>query len=265
MAFDIKEFLQSKQPQVAGNQPANTPTGDPSIFGGSSDFLQNLFRRGSEGTPDFISKFGESGRRNIGRLFDRNRERLAQRRSSSGFRGGGANEFTQLAGEQFNAFGDLDSNLAGLTNQFNQQNRSNLLGLTQFQGGQQSGQNRLDENSRQFNLSDLFRNRQLTEQRRQFDESQGFNFGDFLGNLVGAGGQIGAAKITASDKRLKKDIKYTGEKTKDGIPLAEFKYKGSDRKFKGVIAQDVEKVKPSAVFKAVDYSKLPDAYFKEVA
>ena len=64
---------------------------------------------------------------------------------------------------------------------------------------------------------------------------------------------------------MKKDAKKVGE-TADGIPIYEFRYKGDKRKGgpkqRGVMAQDVEKVKPEAVvenaegLKAVDYSKV---------
>jgi hypothetical protein len=80
--------------------------------------------------------------------------------------------------------------------------------------------------------------------------------------------------ITAllSDKRLKKDVKSTGAKTRDGIPIKTWRYKTDPkkRKFVGVVAQDVARVRPDAVIedpfskiKAVDYSRI-DAPFAEV-
>lgn len=86
---------------------------------------------------------------------------------------------------------------------------------------------------------------------------------------IGAGGSILGGALSAflpylleSDKRLKKDIKPTGEKTAEGIPIKTFRYKLDPRrrKIRGVMAQDVEKVKPGAVVtnpltgaKAVNY------------
>jgi hypothetical protein len=77
----------------------------------------------------------------------------------------------------------------------------------------------------------------------------------------GGGGGFSPPGYRYSDKRLKEKISYTGEKTKDGIPVAEFNFKGSDDRFRGVIAQDVEKIRPDAVMeidniKYVDYSSL---------
>lgn len=64
-----------------------------------------------------------------------------------------------------------------------------------------------------------------------------------------------------SDRRLKEDIKETGAKTKEGIPIKTFKYKGKKGKHVGVIAQDAQRKRPDAVrdvggVKAVDYAKL---------
>ncbi|WP_338633886.1 tail fiber domain-containing protein [Afipia carboxidovorans] len=78
-----------------------------------------------------------------------------------------------------------------------------------------------------------------------------------MGGLFG----LGAAGVYKfSDERLKDDVKKVGE-TDEGIGLYSYKYKGADQHELGLIAQDVEKKKPSAVkktksgFKAVDYSK----------
>jgi Chaperone of endosialidase len=85
---------------------------------------------------------------------------------------------------------------------------------------------------------------------------------------IGAGASILAAAlplIFASDERLKENIRGTGSKTPEGIPIKTFRYKTDPhrRKLVGVMAQDVEKVRPGAVVtdpitgaKAVDYSKI---------
>jgi hypothetical protein len=64
-----------------------------------------------------------------------------------------------------------------------------------------------------------------------------------------------------SDARLKEDIRYTGDFI-GSIPVVEFRYRGVPGLLTGVIAQDVLKVKPSAVivdhsgFYKVNYSEL---------
>jgi hypothetical protein len=69
------------------------------------------------------------------------------------------------------------------------------------------------------------------------------------------------AAMSASDKRVKKDVKKIG-KTNGGLPIYTFKYKGEDKTQMGVMAQDVEKKQPKAAatapsgIKMVNYSKI---------
>ena len=76
--------------------------------------------------------------------------------------------------------------------------------------------------------------------------------GSFLGGVGGmmtANGFAGLGPLAflASDIKVKENIDYTGEYTKDGIPIVNFNYIGNSKRFRGVIAQDVEKVRPDAV------------------
>jgi len=74
-------------------------------------------------------------------------------------------------------------------------------------------------------------------------------------------GDIAAAGISKSDRRLKKNIKYKS-KSKSGLNVYEFEYNWSPQKYTGVMAQEVKKVKPSAVSEnifghmMVDYNQL---------
>lgn len=99
--------------------------------------------------------------------------------------------------------------------------------------------------------------------KAQLDASNAANASN--NQLMGSLGQMAMLLASKgaifSDARLKEDITYTGEHIGE-IPLATFRYKGSSRKLLGVIAQDVLKVKPSAVrthasgFLMVDYGAL---------
>ena len=60
-----------------------------------------------------------------------------------------------------------------------------------------------------------------------------------LGGLMQLGGTLGGAYLL-SDKRLKDGIEKVGEK--DGINIYEFNYKGDDRRFRGVMAQEVSHI-----------------------
>ena len=81
-----------------------------------------------------------------------------------------------------------------------------------------------------------------------------------IGSAVAGAGSGGAFGGT-SDKRLKKNIKYKS-KSKSGLNIYEFEYNWSPQKYTGVMAQEVKKVKPSAVSEnifghmMVDYSQL---------
>jgi hypothetical protein len=89
-------------------------------------------------------------------------------------------------------------------------------------------------------------------------------------NIAGYGakmkaiGDIGATvgpALVASDIRLKKNIKYKS-KSKSGLNIYEYEYNWSPQRYTGVVAQEVKKVKPSAVSEnifghmMVDYSQL---------
>ena len=55
-----------------------------------------------------------------------------------------------------------------------------------------------------------------------------------------------APLAAASDRRMKKDIKYL-HTSNDGHKVYSFKYKDGDTKYSGVMAQDVLKINPNAV------------------
>ena len=76
-----------------------------------------------------------------------------------------------------------------------------------------------------------------------------------------------------SDERLKTNIKYTGKKSPDGHKIYEWEYKTDPKRkrYRGVMAQEVEKFDPFAVLtdpvsglKAVDYKRL-DVEMEEAA
>lgn len=78
-----------------------------------------------------------------------------------------------------------------------------------------------------------------------------------------AGTAIGIYAGKTSDRRLKKNIELVGRDERTQLPLYEFEYKnGSGKRFLGVMADDVEKYMPQAVYtmpdgyKAVNYHML---------
>ena len=87
---------------------------------------------------------------------------------------------------------------------------------------------------------------------------------DAYGAQMAALGSVLSSAVSpkpTSDRRLKKNIKYKS-KSKSGLNIYEFEYNWSPQKYTGVMAQEVKKVKPSAVSEnifghmMVDYSQL---------
>jgi hypothetical protein len=84
---------------------------------------------------------------------------------------------------------------------------------------------------------------------------------DPLAQIVGTGLGIYAGKV--SDRRLKENIELVGKDERTGLNLYEFSYKkGSGKRYVGVMADEVEKLYPDAVFvmpdgfMAVNYTML---------
>jgi hypothetical protein len=78
---------------------------------------------------------------------------------------------------------------------------------------------------------------------------------------VAGGAVIGGVSGYFSDARIKENVHNTGKTTKDGIPIVTFNYIGQRGRYRGVIAQDVIKVRPEAVRRhggllAVDYGAI---------
>ena len=100
----------------------------------------------------------------------------------------------------------------------------------------------------------------LDANRRFATETAGYGAGmAALGSILG--GAVSNPSTKLSDKTLKKNIKYKS-KSKSGLNIYEFEYNWSPQKYIGVMAQEVKKVKPSAVSEnifghmMVDYSQL---------
>jgi hypothetical protein len=85
--------------------------------------------------------------------------------------------------------------------------------------------------------------------------------GNLMGGLMGLGGQLGAAYMMASDRRLKENISKVGQ-LDNGLNVYSYRYKSGGPMHIGVMAQEVMEVNPGAVhimpdgFMAVDYGAL---------
>lgn len=104
-------------------------------------------------------------------------------------------------------------------------------------------------------------------------QQQGESFGGILGGLGGfAAGMAKTGIFAPSDRRLKCDIVPVGTDERTGLALYEFSYRddAQGRRYRGVMADEVQKVHPDAVavdesgYMSVDYARL-GIDFKEVA
>ena len=69
-----------------------------------------------------------------------------------------------------------------------------------------------------------------------------------MGNIIqGVSALAGGAASMFSDKRLKRDIVRGKKEVIPGVKEATFRYKGKPGRYRGVIAQDVEKKHPHLV------------------
>lgn len=111
-----------------------------------------------------------------------------------------------------------------------------------------------------------------TSYANSYNNAMMSNSGSAGSTLGGLGGlAMGAAKLySVSDRRLKENIVLVGRDESDRFNLYEFTYTGSpDRKFVGVMADEVESLVPDAVvyddlgFASVDYDMI-GVPFKEI-
>jgi hypothetical protein len=96
-------------------------------------------------------------------------------------------------------------------------------------------------------------NQNFAQQNDVFKTQQGF-WGDIFGGALSAGGKIGSAAFLASDRNVKEDIDRMGtilSDKGDALPVYEYSYKDdpASTRHVGPMAQDVEKIDPSAVRK----------------
>ena len=211
-------------------------------FGGERQGIENVL-----GAERFIESAGDTS------------ARLRQ----AGFESG-ANRFAQ----------DRAAQMGGATTQLGalQAASAGLAGFgTQARGIEQAG---LSEGYRDFIEEREFGGNQVKQMigalsgapiRSYGEERTGYNTTPVAG--ASTFGQIAGAGLAAyqmSDIRLKEDIKLVGKSPK-GIKIYNFKYKGDDKKYQGVMAHQVPQasIANNDGYLMVDYNKL-DVEFKEI-
>jgi hypothetical protein len=167
---------------------------------------------------------------------------------------------TLMSGAQQKALTEYGQNFA--TNEY-QNSLANVAGLTNLGYGAASNQ--------ASSISNLYGS--LSNTLAQTYAAKGQAQSGLISGIMNGGSSMGAAAIMASDINLKQNIKYTGNKSKDGFNIIEFNYNNrsgldTSKRYRGLVAQEVELLKPEAVieengFKKVDYSQL-DVKMEEI-
>ena len=108
----------------------------------------------------------------------------------------------------------------------------------------------------------------LNSQTQGFIASNESMMGD-IGGLMGGAASMAQAGLIGSDRRIKENIEEVGVDQRTALTLYHFNYIGDDRRYQGVMADEVELSYPEAVedteqgYKAVRYDLL-NIEFKEV-
>lgn len=218
------------------------------LFGDMSDssqhlknlpMLEGILTKNLTQGSDLINKARTRGTANIQKGTKRalrdTDEQLAQtglRRAGIGF---AAKE--KIYGGEADALSNLELGLAEREEAEKKGIISQLLGIDQLRASAKQSDRGFLTNL--FGQNEQFR--MSNEQLKLQQEPEGFDWGSILASAIQAGGSI----IAASDKRIKRNIKYIG-KTKKGIPVAFYNYENGIKEI-GVIAQDVEEIMPEAV------------------
>ena len=209
-------------------------------FGGERQGIENVL-----GRERYLDTVGDTSARLRQAGFESGANRFAQDRAAQ----------LQSAQSQIGALGQSAAGLAGFG--------------TQARGIQQAG---LAEGYRDFIEEREYAGGQVKQMIGALSGAPIRSYGEERSGSVGtpvAGpstfGQVaGAFTAMTSDIRLKDDIKLVG-KSPSGIKIYNFKYKGDDKKYQGVMAHQVPhaSIVNDEGYLMVDYNKL-DVEFKEV-
>ena len=209
-------------------------------FGGERQGIENVL-----GRERYLDTVGDTSARLRQAGFESGANRFAQDRAAQ----------LQSAQSQIGALGQSAAGLAGFG--------------TQARGIEQAG---LAENYRDFIEEREYGAGQIRQMVGALSGAPIRSYGEERSGSVGtpvAGpstfGQVaGALTAIQSDIRLKDDIKLVG-KSPSGIKIYNFKYKGDDKKYQGVMAHQVPhaSIVNDEGYLMVDYNKL-DVEFKEI-
>tara|TARA_R110000850_G_scaffold241830_1_gene366424 strand:+ start:81 stop:1160 length:1080 start_codon:yes stop_codon:yes gene_type:complete len=214
---------------------------------GRPDYYGSLLK--SFGQEDYQADPGYQFRLDEGnKALERNlaaRGKTFSPEASKALQGYGQNLASEEYGNAYNRYNQDQTNvfnrLAGISG-LGQQASQQLTGVGQNYSNQ-VGQTNASLANAQVSADDANRSRKQS----------------MFNTLVGAGGSLGAAALMPSDETLKENIVKVGNE--NGHNIYHFNYKGGERRYEGVMAQEVLKTNPEAVTTlngklAVYYDKL---------
>jgi len=159
---------------------------DEQLYGENFDFLQGNLKDTIGGKLDpALMQILSAGTRRISDLGDTARRETQQNLASSGFRGSGANLMNEIFKTQSGALGDLTAEVGGLGMQARENAIARLLGLNQFQAGQNVGQAQYQTGAFQ-NLLQMLQSGAIAD--RQQDQAEApTGWEEIAGSLLGTG------------------------------------------------------------------------------
>ena len=195
MGFFDKFNFQSREQDFLPNAPKLTSD----FFGSESGFLKENLRGTIEsgGMSEFLQQMLIGGKKDIGRRAGTAREGVREAGASSGFRGANVNVFQDIFAEEAGQVGKLETGIGGIAEQQRATALGQLIGVSQFEGGQELSKAKLEEVARQFDVTSEEGRRQFEKmfglKEKELDamiDAQGGDFLSVIGSILGTGAGI---------------------------------------------------------------------------
>lgn len=218
---------------------------------------QSVYGEVQENLGEYFNNLGPEKVASLGlqeqqRGHQKTQEQIRQTMAQRGLGGSKFETYTQTMADIENA--NRRATIRATAEERSAQQRMSFLGLGLNQGAQMLGN---------INTASGMGVSALSNQANMYTSQ----FGTFANNnaammrqIVDSGFEMAGSAVAASDLRIKQKVKKVGEI--NGHNIYTFEFKSNPGKFEmGVIAQEVEKIKPDAVFeidgvKHVNYSKI---------
>ncbi|MDI4655524.1 tail fiber domain-containing protein [Xanthobacter autotrophicus] len=253
---DVNQGIYDSSKQAQGNMASTASM----LSANAQSALSNPFKLGNEETE---ARLYELGSKRLDPQFAQNEEALRARLANSGIQAGSDawnREMASFSQGRNDAYNSLLLNGRQLADQeLSTERNSSLNELNALLTGSQiAAPNYVNTPQTQVAGVDY-----AGQVQNQYNQQVASN-NAMMGGLFGLGGDILGAGVTKySDPRLKRDVRRVGT-LGNGLPVYAYRYVWGGPVEIGVMADEVEAVRPDAVhevggFKAVDYAKAVEA------